>query len=213
MDNIIKMLSVNKDFRMVIADTSQIAEKQLCDFSGKSYIRNFLEEVITGCTLLSAMNDFCQKVSFTFRLANDISIFCMIENQKFSMEYCDNLHEFTGKITDLFNIKSVLSITSGDWNTGLHTGTVEASIDHVSMLLSHFSVQREQLPSHFIIAGKYCSTRGLLMQPLPFADEKEMEKIDAELVYLRQRLENEHWNELPNLFSHLANVVSENTIE
>lgn len=213
MDNIIKMLSLNKDFRLAVVDTSQIAEKQLFNFTGKRYIRNLLEEVITGCTLLSAINDFSQKVSFTFRLANDISIFCMIENQKFCMEYSDSLHEFTGTITDLFNIKSVLSITSGDRNTGLHTGTVEASIDHVSMLLSHFSVQSEQLPSHFIIAGNQFSTRGLLMQPLPFANEKEMEKIDAELVYLRQRFENEQWNELPKLFSHLAHVVSENTIE
>lgn len=213
MDNIIKMLSLNKDFRLVVVDTSRIAEKQLFNFTGKMYIRNLLEEVITGCTLLSAINDFSQKISFTFRLANDISIFCMIENQRFSMEYSENLHKFTGTITDLFNNKSVLSITSGDWNTGLHTGTVEAFIDHISMLLSHFSVQSEQLPSHFIIAGNQCSTRGLLMQSLPFADEKEMEKIDAEFVYLRQRLEKEHWNELPKLFSHLANVVSENTIE
>lgn len=212
MSNIIKMLSANKDFRMVIADTYHIAEKELCGFTGNGCIRDLLEQVITNCTLLSAMNDFSQKISFTFRLSKDISIFCMITNSKFSMEYSDSLNEFTGTVTDLFNNKSVLSITTGDWETGLHTGTVEAHIDNVSMLLSHFTVQSEQLPSHFIMAGRN-STRGLLMQPLPFADEKIMAKSDAELVYLSKKLEQANWHEATKIYSHLANVVSENKME
>ena len=36
MNNIIKMLSANKDFRMVIADTHQISEKALSEFTGTS---------------------------------------------------------------------------------------------------------------------------------------------------------------------------------
>lgn len=212
MHNIIKMLSANKDFRMVIADTYLIAEKGLCDFSGRECIRKLLEQVITNCTLLSAMNDFSQKISFTFRLTKEITIFCMISNSKFSIEYTDSLNEFTGTVTDLFNDKSVLSITTGDWETGLHTGTVEAHIDNVSMLLSHFTVQSEQLPSHFIMAG-HNSTRGLLMQPLPFADEEIMAKSDAELVYLSKKLEEANWHEVTSIYSHLASVVSENKIE
>ena len=212
MNNIIKMFSANKDFRMVIADTYQIAEKGLGNFTGRDCIRKFLEQIITNCTLLSAMNDFSQKISFTFRLSKDISIFCMITNSKFSIEYTDNLNEFAGTVTDLFDNKSVLSITTGDWETGLHTGTVEAYIDNVDMLFAHFTVQSEQLPSHFIMAGDN-STRGLLMQPLPFADEKIMTKNDAELVYLSKKLEQANWQEVISIYSHLANVVLENKME
>lgn len=57
------------------------------------------------------------------------------------------------------------------------------------------------------------STRGLLMQPLPFADEKIMAKNDAELVYLSKRLEQANWQEVISIYSHLANVVSENKME
>lgn len=210
--NIIKMLSTNKNFRIVIADTYQIAEKELNDFTGNDYIREFLKQIITNCTLLSAMNDFNQKISFSLRLSKEISIFCMITNSKFSIEYTGKLSQFDGTIADLFDGKSLLSITTGDWNTGLHTGTVEAHIDNVNILFDYFTVQSEQLPSHFIMAGDN-SARGMLMQPLPFADEKAIAKNDAELVYLSKQLEHTEWQKVRSIYSHLANVISESRIE
>lgn len=210
--NIIKMLSTNKDFRIVIADTYQIAEKELNDFTGNDYIREFLKQIITNCTLLSAMNDFNQKISFSLRLSKEISIFCMITNSKFSIEYTRKLSQFDGTIADLFDGKSLLSITTGDWNTGLHTGTVEAHIDNVNILFDYFTVQSEQLPSHFIMAGDN-SARGMLMQSLPFADEKAIAKNDAELVYLSKQLEQTEWQKVRSIYSHLANVISESRIE
>ncbi|MEC0240642.1 Hsp33 family molecular chaperone HslO [Paenibacillus dokdonensis] len=212
MNNIIKMLSANKDFRMVIADTHQISEKALNEFTGTHCIRKFLEQIITNCTLLSAINDFNAKISFSFRLSQGVSIFCQITDSKFSIEYKDKLNEFDGTVADLFDDKSVVSITTGNWETGLHTGTVEAYMDSVVMLFSHFTVQSEQLPSHFIMAGDN-SSRGLLMQPLPFADEKLISKSDDELVYLSKELEQMNWSNVANMYSHLANVISENKIE
>ena len=41
MNNIIKMLSANKDFRMVIADTHQISEKALSEFTGTIVYASF----------------------------------------------------------------------------------------------------------------------------------------------------------------------------
>jgi len=212
MNNIMKLLSVNKDFRMVIADTHKISEKELCEFTGTPYIRIFLKKVITNCTLLSAINDFNAKISFSFRFSQGISIFCQIVDSTFSMEYNDKLNQFDGTVADLFDNKSVLSITTGDWKTGLHTGTVEAHMDSIEMLLSHFTVQSEQLPSHFIVAGNNYS-RGILMQPLPFADEKLISKSDDELLYLSKELEQTNWNNAANIYSHLADIISKNKIE
>jgi redox-regulated HSP33 family molecular chaperone len=212
MNNIIKMLSANKDFRMVIADTHQISEKALSEFTGTYCIRKFLEQIITNCTLLSAINDFNAKISFSFRLSQGVSIFCQITDSKFSIEYKDKLNEFDGTVADLFDNKSVVSITTGNWETGLHTGTVEAYMDSVVMLFSHFTVQSEQLPSQFIMAGDN-STRGMLMQPLPFADEKLISKSAYELVYLSKELEQFNWDNVENIYSNLANVISENKIE
>ncbi len=212
MNNIIKMLSMNKDFRIVIADTYQIAEKELNDFSGNDCIRKFLEQIITNCTLLSAMNDFSQKISFMLRLSKDISVFCMITNSKFSIEYTNKLNEFKGTVSDLFNNKSLLSITTGDWDTGLHTGTVEAHIDNIDILFAYFTVQSEQLPSHFIIAADN-ATRGVLMQPLPFADKKAIAKGNAELLYLSKQLEQTEWQKVIRIYNPLGNVISESRIE
>lgn len=206
------MLSVNKDFRIVIADTYQIAEKELNDFTGNDCTRKFLEQIITNCTLLSAMNDSNQKISFSLRLSKEISIFCMITNSKFSIEYTNKLNEFNGTVSDLFNDKSLLSITTGDWDIGLHTGTVEAHIDNIDILFAYFTVQSEQLPSHFIMAGDN-TTRGVLMQPLPFADEKAISKGDAELLYLSKQLEQTEWQKVISIYNPLANVISESKIE
>ncbi|MDD2958524.1 MAG: Hsp33 family molecular chaperone HslO [Lachnospiraceae bacterium] len=211
MKNIIKMLSANKDYRVVVTDTLQIAEKELGDFAGQDGIRRFLEQIITNCTLLSAMNDFSQKISFVLRLTKDITISCMISNSKLHIYYTAKLNEFDGTISDLFDDKSMLSITTGDWETGLHTGTVEAHIDNVDMLFAHFTVQSEQLPSHFIMAGTK-TTRGLLVQPLPFADEKLMEQADRELVYLSTALEQTDWKSVLDIYRPLATVISESEI-
>lgn len=213
MNNILKLLSTNKDYRIVIADTAQVARRQLLSFKGRDEIRTLLEQIVTNCTLLAAMNDMNQKISFTFRLSQGVSIFCSITNARFSLEYTtDALHELAGSVAELFHPPSVLSITTGDWMTGLHTGTVEARIDDIGMLLSHFTVQSEQLPGHFIM-GAQLATRGLLMQPLPFADDKAMADSAAELVYLSRALETTKWDEVPELYRHLANVVSESKMD
>lgn len=211
MKNIIKMLSANKDYRVVIADTLHIAEKELGNFTGQACIRGFLEQIITNCTLLSAMNDFSQKISFMLRLAKGVTISCMISKSKFNIDYAEKLNEFDGTVSDLFDDKSVLSITTGDWETGLHTGTVEAHIDNVDILFAHFTVQSEQLPSHFIMAGTK-TTRGLLFQPLPFADEKLMAQADRELVYLSTALEQTVWQSVLDIYNPLATVISESEI-
>lgn len=212
MNNVIKMLATNKDYRIVIADTCQIAADQLRDFTGSDSIRAWLEQVMTSCTLFAAMTDINRKTSFSFRFAKDISIYCRIANAKLSVEYSEQLHAFTGSLTELLHPRSVLSITSGDWETGLHTGTVEAHIDNISLLLSHFTAQSEQLPTHFILAD-HCSTRGLAMQPLPFADSQAMAKYNAELVYLTKRLAEADWCEVPGIYTPMASVVSENQLE
>lgn len=212
MNNIIKLLSVNKDYRVVVADISQMSEMGLHQFTGPAHIRRFLEEIMTQCTLLSAVNDFNQKISFTFRFSKGISIFCRIAHAKFSIVYTDSLCSFKGTVAELLHHKAVLSVTTGDWETGLHTGTVEAHYDSVGMMLSHFTVQSEQLPAHFIMAGN-STTRGILIQPLPFAAVKTLAKEDAEFVYLSTALEQSRWEEVASIYSDLANVVSENKIE
>lgn len=136
----------------------------------------------------------------------------MITNSKFSIEYTNKLNEFNGTISDLFNDKSLLSITTGDWDTGLHTGTVEAHIDNIDILFAYFTVQSEQLPSHFIMAGDN-ATRGVLMQPLPFADKKAIAEGYAELLYLSKQLEQNEWQKVISIYSPLANVISESRIE
>ncbi len=212
MKNIIKLLSKDKEFRIVVVDTQKIVEKQLQNFRGSEQVLQLLKHVTTNCILFSAMDDFNKKISFSLRLTNNISIFCMIANGNFSIEYSDKLNSYNDNLSHLFDEKASLSITKGDWHTGLFTGTVEAHIDNIDMLFAYFSVQSEQLPSNFIVAGTN-PNRGVMVQPLPFADEKKMAKIDYELNYLSNQLAVIPWHEVCSLYQHLAKVITQFDIE
>ncbi|MEK3793978.1 Hsp33 family molecular chaperone HslO [Paenibacillus sp. FSL R7-0204] len=212
MNNIIRMLSVNQDFRMAVADTRQIASKALNAFTGTTGMRSLLQEIITNCALLSSINDAPSKISFSFRLSQGVSIFCQISDANCTMEYSAEMNEFDGTAADLFDGKSVVSVTTGNWETGIHTSTVEAHMDSVVMLFSHFTVQSEQLPSHIILAEDNAS-RGILMQPLPFADNQLMGKAAYELLYQAKEWGQLPWGQIPGRLSCLAKVISENTIE
>lgn len=211
MDNVIKMLSTHKDYRIALADTRQIAERELAGFAGERSVRDFLAHFITNCVLLSGINDFSHKISVSLRLSEGASAFCLIADRSLSLEYADALNAYRGSLSTLFGCTSVMSVTTGDWQTGLHTGSVEAHIDSADMLFSHFTVQSEQLPSQFMIAGKDRS-RGLLFQPLPFADHGAMQKAEQELAYLSGELEQADWTDVPKIYHHLGSVISESTI-
>ena len=212
MNNVIKILSMNKDYRVAIADTKKIAERELAGFTGEISVRDFLAQFITNCVLLSGINDFSDKISVSLRLSEEDSVFCLITEQVLSLEYSETLNLHRKSLSDLFDCKSIMTVTTGDWQTGLHTGTVEAYIDNIDMLFSHFAVQSDQLPSQFIIAKEDMS-RGLLFQPLPFADHNSMQKASQELAYLSVKLEQADWADVPTVYAHLGEVVSQSKIE
>lgn len=208
MKNVLKILSNKKDCRIVIIDTQSIAKRELIHFKGTQTIKKFLEQIITSCALFAAMNDFYSKISFSFRLAHNLSIFCEVKDNLFVMEYKDALNDFSGDMSTLLGENSVLSITTGDWNIGLHTGTVEMNYDDIRMVFAHFTVQSEQLPSSFIFSEKKC-TRGVLMQPVPFAEKEAITKIDKELRYLSTAFSHSAWSKVPRLYSDIGTLVWE----
>jgi hypothetical protein len=124
------------------------------------------------------------------------------------MFYSDSLNEFNGKVSDLFSEKTSLSITKGDWNTGLHTGSVDAYIDSADMLFSHFTFQSDQLPSNFISL----QNRGVLVQPLPFCDEHNFAVANREVAYLLRALENSDWLNVDFIYRDIAVKISESQI-
>lgn len=83
--NCLKLLSQEKNFRIVVADTSKINEKLLADFAGTPTMRNFLEELITAVVLFAAVNDFYTKVSMLFHYGKGNTIFCELKNQAISL--------------------------------------------------------------------------------------------------------------------------------
>ncbi len=68
MENILRFLSLKKEYRMAVVDMSQLSHKLLQDFNGSEEVKKFMEQVVTDCTLLVAIDNLEKKLSFSFRL-------------------------------------------------------------------------------------------------------------------------------------------------
>lgn len=168
--NCLKLLSQEKDFRIVVADTSKINEKLLADFAGTPTMRNFLEELVTVVVLFAAVNDFYTKVSMLFHFGKGKTIFCELKNQEVSLSYPKN-----GLSMEEWNLnQGLLSVTVGDWSIGLHTGTVPITSNKPAEMLTFFSKQSEQLNSHYVISSK---SKGTLLQELPFTEQEAVDEL------------------------------------
>lgn len=211
MENVFKLLSKNKDCRLVIIDTEKIAKKELNNFTGDPDIKEMLQQTITSCALFAAINDFYTKISFSFRFTKDISLFCEIKDGQLILDYKEELNTFAGDLSSLITHQSVLSITTGDWNIGLHTGTVEITLEDMSRVLAHFTVQSDQLPSHFIFPENLY-TKGILLQPLPFANKNKIENMNQNIQYLSSKFKHSPWSKVPNLFENIGDVIWKKTL-
>ena len=209
MNNVIKILSNNKDYRMVVIDTKKIIERELAEFKGSPLVRNVMKRFITNCVLLSGIHDFKQKISVSLRLSANMSFYCVIADRSIYSEYneagCDNE-------ADLFDCQSILAVTTGDWQTGIYTGTVKAQMDDMDMIFSHYMMQSEQIYGRFM-TGKKNIHRGCVYQILPFADETNIQKEDQKLSYLLEELECADWLDVPKIYDPVGTVVFETKIE
>ncbi len=178
MTKLVKILTTDKDCRLVVADTQSLAARELADFNGSPQAKQFLSELITCCVLYGGINDFYTKISFLLRLRKGWTIFCELKHGEFALRYPDVSQ--VPNLGELIDQQATLSITTGDWSTGLHTGTVSFEQGTPSQLFTHFSRQSEQLPSDFIVASD--ASTGCLLQALPYADPQKIAGLRQQLA-------------------------------
>lgn len=207
MENILRFLSLKKEYRMTVVDTSQLSQKLLQEFNGSKEVRKLIEQVVTSCTLLVAIDNLEKKLSFSFRLTESHTIFFQINYPEVILHYSDSLTHYQGSVQKLFDKTSSLSVTVGDWKTGIHTSTIEADRESIEAILEHFTIQSEQLVSYFITT-RTNPFRGILLQPLPFADETDIQKEIGKLRYLSEHVGRCAWREVEEMFSDQAIVIA-----
>ena len=207
MENILRFLSLKKEYRKAVVDMSQLSHKLLQDFNGSEEVKKFMEQVVTDCTLLVAIDNLEKKLSFSFRLTEGHTIFFQLNYPEIVLHYSDSLTHYQGSVQTLFDKKSSLSVTVGDWKTGIHTSTIEANRESIEAILEHFTIQSEQLASYFITT-RTNPFRGLLLQPLPFADETDVQEAISRLRYFSERLGHCTWREVEEILSDQATVIA-----
>lgn len=191
MFNTIKFLTVQKDCRLVIVDSQELVQRELASFSGNQAARAFLEEAITAAVLFGGIHDFHTKFSFLYRFGKNEKIFCEIKQNNLSLEYSEKMNEEDFELESWLNRPAILSITTGDWQTGLHTGTVAFLNKRPGEALTGFSLQSEQLLSEFLISQEQ-PTSGILLQGMPFVEKSALADIRQQVLQ-KQELPLANW--------------------
>lgn len=211
MENTLKLLSHNKDCRIVLTNTTNLSSSKLIRFKGGDSAKKFLNEMITTSILFSGTNDFKTKTSFKFKLNKELTAYCLVEDGTLRLEYSSAFETIKESPDHQFTLQSTLSITIGDFS-GLHTSTVLAQKTTVCGNLNFFTKQSDQLPAEFILSHNNPSI-GVVLQPLPFADVDSIRKIRDTLAERIDQLHAANWTNATNSFSDIGKLLWEKKVE
>lgn len=211
MENTIKFLSFDKSCRFSVLNCTQLDQKYALDVFKNESIKKFSKELMMNCILLSAINSHSDKISFSFRFSEQDSIFCEINQNTFDYSLSQNLKETTNEINQLVQENSTLSVTKGDWNTGLHTGTVLVTSHNPKKIVSHYATQSEQLQVFFMTHHQMKNWH-LIIQPLPFISKKQQENILTQLSDIMNDNRYQTWDDLLISLTTIGTFIEKNQL-
>lgn len=211
MENTIKFLSLDKSCRFSVLNCTELGQKYALDVFKNESIKKFSKELMMNCILLSAINSHSDKISFSFRFSEQNSIFCEINQNTFDYSLSQNLKETTNEINQLIQANSTLSVTKGDWNTGLHTGTVLVTSLNPKKIMSHYATQSEQLQV-FFMTHHQMEDWHLIIQPLPFISKKQQENILTQLSDIMNDNRYQTWDDLLISLNTIGTFIEKNQL-
>lgn len=198
MENTLKFLSYQKDCRIVVTDGTELALASLRQFRGGIAAKTFLKELITTSVLFSGISDFAAKTSVTFKIDQELTASCTVQQEQVRIEYSPMFEKIRESPEEKLTMRSTLSVTIGDFS-GLHTSAVLAQKGNVSSVFNFFAKQSDQIPAEFILSEVNPSV-GFVMQPLPFADNDNLKKLKNELMACLQQSDQANGWELGRFF-------------
>src|SRR5699024_3761177 len=127
--------------------------------------------------------------------------------------FSSKLKIFDGEFIDLTGEGASLSITRGSWLGGMFTGTVELKSDSIEHCFSDFYYKSEQIETIFRTWVSNGMVRGLMIQPLPFYNKKNLdimiESVDNNKLYLSTG----EWSKLQRNVFTCASINEEYTLQ
>ena len=212
MENSIKFLSKDKSCRFLILNHQNLNDLISKNNFMSTEIKTFSEQLMVNSILLSAINSHADKISFSFRFSKDYSLFCEINANIFNYSVSDTLITSEISLNEILKKSSFMSITKGDWNTGLHTGTVSVTSTNPNKIISHYANQSEQLKILYV-SDLFIKGWSIIIQPLPFVENKTLEVLWQNLTYLAKKNRTDNWKEFLIKLSDYGNIIESSNIK
>lgn len=211
MENTVKFLSSDRSCRFSVINHVKLKENKELKEMNSDLLRDFASQLLVNTILLSAINSHLDKISFSFRFSADLSIFCEINRNSFFFSFSDKLKKENGGPDALIKPKSILSVTKGDWHTGLHTGSVLVSSRDPHSILAYYASQSEQLNVSFVSCQQMPDV-SIIIQPLPFTTDKQLINLTNQLYAVLQNQSVRNWDELILNFESLGKIIDKNEL-
>ena len=179
-NNLIKLLTSDKEIRLYIADTTELLRKSNLKDMRTYFAKQLYKEIFTTCSLLRGfLTEKDQRLNVNIRFkAEGCLVRCDIDGSgNIHCSFSSNLKAFDGEFIDLIGEGSSLSITRGSWLGGMFTGTVELKSDSIEQCFSDFYSRSEQIETIFRTWTNNGIVRGLMIQPLPFYNNDKLNNV------------------------------------
>lgn len=215
-NNLIKLLTVNKDIRIYIVDAKDVLRHNNFKDIKTDFAKQLYMKIITNCCLLRGLlTDKSQRMSISLRFKLEgHSIHCEIDGDgNINCIFSSQLSNFTGNLRELIGKGATLSITRGSWLDGMFTGTVELLNDSVDFFFTHFYSKSEQTKTIFRTWTENGTVRGCMIQTLPFATDNNLMQVVNDMYHYEAYFKTEDLQALPSLVFPYAKVIEEYRVQ
>ncbi len=215
-NNLLKLLTNNKEVRLYIVDVTDILEYSNIKEVETDFAKGLYTKVFTCFSLLRGfLTERDQRIDISIRFKPEgYSVNCNIDGDgNIHCTFSTKLRIFDGKFKDLVGKGATLSITRGGWMTGMFTGIIEINSDSIELCISDFYSKSEQI--YTIFKTWVCNgiVRGCMIQPLPFAGSDSLEYIIDSINRNQSSLSSGEWEKLPKEVFSYARVIEEYDIQ
>lgn len=205
MNNTVKYISKDKSCRFVIVNGYNLYEQLKNKFDLSMELREYIADLLINSILLSALNNYSEKVSYIFRFSKENVLFCEICNGMLEFSLSKSLCLDNKTIKDIFNSDVLLSVTKGDLKTGIHTSTVMLTDCNPETILKHFASQSEQLDIFFVHNKR--KKWFIIVQALPFVEENQLLNLLEELNCSTKFIPTMDWDNYTDLLTKFGDVI------
>jgi molecular chaperone Hsp33 len=215
-NNLVKLLTTDKEVRLFIVDVTSIIENSNLNGMKTDFARELYTKIFIDCCLLRGfLTEEDQRINVSIRFRPiGYTVHCDIDGfGNVNCVFSSQLATFDGEFIDLIGEGASLSITRGGWMVGMFTGTVELKSASMEECFSFFYSKSEQIKTIFRTWTENGIARGCLVQPLPFYNNYNLLSVINCIDSSDSLKAKEKWAELPMKEFSYATVIGKYSLQ